>query len=133
MAEATTGGCLCGDLRYEITGPVSIVANCHCTMCRRASGAPFVTWAVVRRDAFRFTAGAPARFASSETCSRLFCPRCGTPLVFEDVSRPDHVDITTGSLDDPDDLPPERHIWTSAQLHWLRLGDALPRFEESSM
>ena len=60
MAEAITGGCLCGELRYEITGPVSIVANCHCTMCRRASGAPFVTWAVVSRNAFRFTAGAPA-------------------------------------------------------------------------
>jgi len=132
MAEPLSGGCLCGHLRYEITGPVSVVANCHCSMCRRAAGAPFVTWAVVARTGFRFTEGTPARYASSESCTRLFCPRCGTPVVFEDARRPDHVDVTTGSLDEPELVPPDRHIWTSAQLGWLHLGDGLPRFEEWS-
>ena len=58
-AITTMGGCLCGAVRYEATGRPYNVSHCHCIDCRRASGAPFVTWASFRRSEFRFTKGQP--------------------------------------------------------------------------
>ena len=124
------GGCLCGALRYEATGPVSHQTICHCTMCRRAAGAPCVAWFSVARSALRFVRGTPAQFRSSAKAARGFCPRCGTQLTFTHDDAPDLVDVTTCSLDDPTRLPPRDHTYTCSRLPWVRLADGLPEFHE---
>jgi ribosomal protein S18 acetylase RimI-like enzyme len=129
--EMLTGGCLCGDVRYYVVGPVSAETNCHCNTCRRSSGAPFVSWFSVPADAIVFAAGegieAPisegAEFASSERGRRRFCPRCGTALTFRSTESPDEIDVTTASLDDPAALPPRDHTWAEDALPWVELGD----------
>lgn len=97
-------------------------------MCRRVAGAPVVAWFSVTRSSYRIVAGTPTRFASSAGAERTFCPRCGTPLTFEDRALPDELDITTASLDDPAAMPPADHTQTAMRLPWVRLADGLPAY-----
>lgn len=123
------GGCLCGAIRYRASGPASHQSYCHCTICRRASGAPVVSWLTVPAKGFEFTRGQPARYDSSESAYREFCPQCGSQLTFRDRNKPDRVDITSASLDQPSLAPPKDHIWTQSQIDWFETGDTLPRYK----
>ena len=80
MPETHTGGCHCGYLRYAVAAPLDDVAHCHCSICRRTTGGIVTTWATVPRAAFRWLAGEAAEYASSASCTRYFCPRCGANL-----------------------------------------------------
>jgi GNAT superfamily N-acetyltransferase len=121
-----TGGCCCGAVRYRIEAPLLDVAHCHCGTCRRASGAPLVTWVTVPASAFAVTAGTPATFAASARAERAFCGACGTALTWRGHASPDTIDVTVGSLDAPESVVPTMHIWTSRRLSWLRVDDQLP-------
>jgi hypothetical protein len=124
------GGCFCGRIRYEADGQPFHMTNCHCTICRRTTGAPFVTWFSVPRSQFRFVLGEPARFRSTRKAMRGFCADCGTQLTFEHEEFADEIDITICSLDDPNALPPEDHTRTSSKLSWIVLADGLPEHAE---
>lgn len=126
-----TGGCLCGAVRYRITKPPIVVTHCHCSTCRRAAGAAFVTWLTVGVDGFAYTEGVPAVHRSSPEVGRGFCNRCGTSLSFSSTAYPDELDITVGSLDDPGAATPQDHIWVDAMVPWLNLDDGLPRLPRS--
>lgn len=126
------GGCFCGNVRYRATGQPVGVTHCHCSTCRRVCGAPFVTWVSFKRTNFSFTYGTPTRFKSSDNVERSFCNRCGTALTFEEATRSQWVDVTVGSLDQPNDLSPEDHIWTSSRLNWLHINDGLPEYLQDS-
>jgi len=122
-----TGGCLCGGVRYRIDGPIQgATAHCHCTMCRRASGAPVVTWFTVKTDDYAVTKGAPGVYRSSEKAERTFCPTCGAQLTFRTDEAPGFVDVTLATLDDPENHPATLHIWTESRLPWLHLDEHLP-------
>jgi hypothetical protein len=122
------GGCACGELRWRAEGSVSHPTLCHCTDCRRASGAPVVAWVTFPADRFRFVRGTPRTHRSSPHVVRSFCPSCGTPLTYARDDQPGSVDVTACSADQPERLAPADHTWTRSQLGWLALGDALPRF-----
>ena len=125
-----TGGCFCGQVRYEVSGTPYSETDCHCSMCRRASGAQAVAWFSVKRSGFRFVAGEPTRYQSSAKAVRSFCPKCGTQLTFETESLPDELDVTICSLDDPNAVPPKDHVHTSSKLRWVQLGDGLRQYLE---
>jgi hypothetical protein len=125
-----SGGCYCGWIRYEAAGTPFDETSCHCSICRRTTGAPFVVWFTVPRSRFRLLAGEPARFRSTPKATRCFCPRCGTQLTFEHEDLPDEIDVTTCSLDDPNLLPPRDHTRTSSKLHWVHLCDGLAQYPE---
>src|SRR5918997_6805026 len=80
--NAVTGGCLCGAVRYEAYGPPSLSVICHCRMCQRASGAPFMGLLFMPSDAVKVIKGYPRVYHSSPTSDRHFCPACGSPLFF---------------------------------------------------
>lgn len=126
-----TGGCLCGATRYEAGGTPYHVTNCHCSMCRRAAGAAFVTWFSVRRPDFRFTGAEPGAWRSSSHATRRFCASCGTSLTFESDHHPDELDITVCSLDDPAILPPQDQLETATRLPWVSLEPGLPDYPHS--
>ncbi len=88
-------------------------------MCRRTSGAPFVTWMVVPAAAFRYRTGTPTLLESSSRGKRYFCNACGTPLTCVITSRSEHVDVTVGSLDEPDAYPPVAAVHEDSRLGWL--------------
>ncbi len=124
------GGCQCGAVRYAISGPPLLAALCHCTMCRRASAAPAVAWAMFKADQVEFSKGAPAEFASSPEARRGFCASCGTQISFTAGYIPGLIDITIGSLDRPEAMPPTLHYWDSKRLPWMKFADDLPKHPE---
>jgi hypothetical protein len=126
--EILKGGCYCGEVRYEAEGAPFNESFCHCSICRRTTGAPFVAWFSVARERFRFVAGQAARFQSTPRGTRSFCARCGTQLTFEHRDYPGEIDVTTCSLDDPGRVPPKDHIHTSSRVGWIHLADGLPVF-----
>ncbi|MET0389361.1 MAG: GFA family protein [Polyangiales bacterium] len=121
------GGCFCGHIRYETAGETSHETTCHCSICRRVSGAPFVTWFSVAKDSLHWLGGTPTEFPSSPRGTRSFCPRCGTALTFFDTHYPELIDVTTCSLDDPGQLPPKDHVHTGTRVRWITLADGLPQ------
>lgn len=127
------GGCLCGVVRYRVSGEPLARTICHCRSCRRASGAPSVAWAVFCPGDFEYLQGAPARFESSPTVTRTFCGRCGTPLTYQTSKRPGAIDVTTASFDAPELLPPTKEIWTEHRTAWEPVNEAIPQYPRSSL
>ncbi|MEE8500971.1 MAG: GFA family protein [Kiloniellales bacterium] len=123
---AITGGCLCGEVRYRATGEAFWVAHCHCRWCQRASGAAFLTYVGFRTEDLEWVKGVPTIYKSSVQVERGFCARCGGTLSFARPSRAE-IGVCAGTLDNPQDLAPEAHIFTDHQLAWLHLDDGLPR------
>jgi hypothetical protein len=124
------GGCLCGGVRYRITTEPHHADYCHCRMCQRSAGAPVVAWLTMASDGFAWLKGEPAVYRSSPKAERLFCPTCGTQLVFREPAEPAELDVTLASLDDPEAVRPSHHIWTSSRIPWFDVADDLPRYPE---
>jgi len=120
------GGCLCGQVRYRIAGPVAPAVYCHCSMCRKATGAPAAVWIFAARKDFRFTGAPPASYASSPRGERLFCPDCGGQIGFAAKTKTDEIALLAGSLDDPDAFPPQSHVMFVNRLSWFHTDDDLP-------
>lgn len=120
------GGCLCGVVRYRTRAAPITTVHCHCSDCRRASGAPFSTLAIYPRDAVSWVAGQPRRVPWADRL-RLSCPVCGSPLGVLPAEDSAIIVLTAGSHDHPDTLKPACHIWDSDRLPFVALNDALPR------
>ncbi len=126
-----TGGCLCGYLRYRLSAEPIDAGFCHCRACQKSAGAPVLAWLTLPRQAFAYTAGEAAVYASSPHGQRAFCPRCGSQLLFQSDHLPDTLDVTLASLDHPEAILPQYHIWTASQIAWLHLADTLPRYADA--
>ena len=119
------GGCQCGAVRYRISGEPVMAALCHCSMCRRASAAPLVAWAMFEATKVSFLDGPPASYASSSEARREFCSKCGTLISFTANYIPGLIDLTIGSLDDPASIARTVHYWESKRRPWRVCGDEL--------
>ena len=126
MTNPLGGGCLCGAVRYEVDRIFDVV-YCHCSRCRKTSGAPVLACARVEPDAFRVTRGVPRVHRSSAEGDRCFCGDCGSALWFAGA-RGGYFSVHVGTLDDPEQAPPRAHICDETRLRWLALADDLPRF-----
>jgi hypothetical protein len=119
-----TGGCYCGKVRFRASGPTLYQANCHCANCRRAAGAQAVAWITVKLSDFAWEVGQPKRYQTDTGAYRTFCDSCGTSLTYENDDRPNEIDITTGSLDDPEHFPPSKDVFAEEKLSWVDLVDS---------
>ena len=83
--KTAEGGCYCGAVRFRVTFPSRFCAHCHCSNCRRAHGAAFVTYVGFRREQLEFLAGEELlkRYATETGATRSFCTACGTTLFYE--------------------------------------------------
>lgn len=125
-----TGGCHCGAVRYELEGPPNDVALCHCSDCRRNSGAPVMSWAGYDDDALKVTKGAPKVFRMSDVSYRSFCGDCGTGLFYRNADMlPGKVEVQSSTLDDPEAMPPLVHIQVAERLSWMHPAHKLPEVE----
>ena len=126
--KTLTGRCLCGEVTYTVPFPFEGgVAHCHCAMCRRAAGSVVVTWFTVKKDAFKLTGKPLKTFKSSGHGERGNCGTCGSPVTFYNTNYPDLIDVTLATLDHPEDIPADMHIYTDSQLPWMTLDQHLPR------
>jgi len=126
------GSCLCGGVRYEISGPLSYPLNCHCSMCRKAHGAAFRSRARVKADDFRWMQGAElvTYYESSPGNHRGFCRVCGSPLLSRFDNDPRSYGLPLGALDDDPGIKPGFHVFVASKAPWYDITDELPQFAE---
>lgn len=131
MDAKITGGCLCGAVRFEAAAPVKFCVHCHCSWCRRAHGAAFVTWFGVLDPAFTLTKGDDALrwFASSSQSKRGFCGTCGSTLFFRSEMAPGEMHIALACADGTALPAPSAHIFWEAHAPWIVTGDDLPKID----
>jgi hypothetical protein len=133
IESSAEGGCLCGAIRYRVSAEPVATTLCHCRSCRRASGGTNVAWAVFNRADFRWLSGYPRAYSSSPGLEWLYCRDCGSLVGYRRASRPEHMDITTGTLDDPGLFPPAVEIWLEHKIDWETLDPKLPKRPQSSL
>ncbi|WP_353647033.1 GFA family protein [Mesorhizobium sp. WSM2240] len=126
---AATGGCLCGKIRYRSRLPYRYAVHCHCSMCRRSSGAAFMTWVCFPRESFSFTNEQPAVRRTSAEVHRAHCPDCGAQI-YMDYQDSSTIDVSIGTLDAADAIQALDNIWVSARLPLLKGFDSdLPQHD----
>jgi hypothetical protein len=129
MTRKFEGGCACRSIRYELLSTPYDCGWCHCTLCRKVSGAPAMVFATVPVDDFVFV-GDKSRlglFQSSSFGRRHYCRACGTPLTMQVDHQPETIDFAVSTLDDPDVIAPEFHIFHASRISWFELADSLPK------
>ena len=129
------GGCDCRFVRYRMETRPLFVHCCHCRWCQRESGSAFALNAMIETDRLERLAGTPELVDTPSASGRgqkfLRCPTCriavwshyagaGTAVAF----------VRVGTLDDPDALPPDVHIFTSSKQPWVVLPAGTPAFAE---
>lgn len=128
MSESHHGGCLCGAVRYTITGPLRDIVACHCSQCRRTSGhfvaatsAPAAALTVERDTGL-------AWYRSSDTAERGFCRVCGGNLFWRMLGSKD-VSVMAGTLDAPTGLRISKHIFVADKSDYYTLEDGAPQLQ----
>lgn len=129
MADPVTGGCLCGAIRYTVSGPLRPVVACHCSQCRRTSGNFVAATSAARADLV--ITGSPVWYASSPDARRGFCGTCGSNLFWDGGGAA--VSIHAGSLDDPAPVVLERHIYCADKARFYEIRDGLPQYPGSDL
>jgi hypothetical protein len=119
------GGCFCGAVRYAAQ-EVFDAGYCHCTVCRRISGAPAAAWFNVREEHFRVASGKPAALQSSEHFVRYFCAACGTHLFGRD-------DLPTPTTVGSETVEPQIHQWWSDHVSWYENAADLQKFDTGTI
>jgi hypothetical protein len=98
VPEALSGGCMCGAVRYKISGAPIASSLCHCNRCRRQSGSAFSTIIIIKRSAIKGTTAVFEDTGSSGlNVARRYCPLCGSPLTTESDATPDLMFVKVGS------------------------------------
>ena len=138
--EQAEGGCSCRFVRYRMSGAPMIVHCCHCRWCQRESGAAFALNAMIEADRVTLIDGevevvvTPSASGKGQRISR--CPRCRVALWSNYAGAGDTIHfVRVGTLDEPDRLPPDVHIFTASKQPWVVLAPhvpAVPEYYEAS-
>lgn len=131
-AAVITGRCYCGATTIRATQLPQTVAYCHCSDCRRATGAPVAVYAAFDETAVTFSPDDGRKVVANPGVVRSFCAHCGSSLADRYDYLPGQVYIAVGVLDQAGDLPPQLHAYESQRLTWLHIDDDLERFATSS-
>jgi hypothetical protein len=129
------GGCTCGEVRYRMTSKPMFVHCCHCRWCQRETGASFALNAMIEADRVSVLKGevevvdTPSNSGKGQRIAR--CPKCRIALWSNYAGAGDAVRfVRVGTLDQPDRLPPDIHIFTSSKQPWVVLPPNMPAVEE---
>jgi len=133
--EALQGGCACGAVRYRMTTRPMFVHCCHCRWCQRETGASFALNAMIEADRVVLLQGAPDTVdtpsASGKGQKIVRCPTCRVALWSHYAGAGDAICfMRVGTLDNPDLLPPDIHIFTSSKQPWVILPPDVPAVPE---
>lgn len=130
--DAITGGCFCGGIRYRASGHTGNSALCHCRDCQHQSGAPMVAWTEILRSDIEWSGAERGSYENTSDwrtpVRRTFCRNCGTTLTYERQDS-DCIDVAIVTLDEPDRVAPDRHVYVTRRRVWVHMNDGLPEFE----
>ena len=126
------GGCLCGAIRYRLTGPSLFVSQCCCKDCQKATGTGHTTIVGIHKDQLAIE-GAPATYTntgeSGGRVTRHFCGTCAGRLYTSGDLPGDVIMVQAGSLDDPGAIAPQSVIYLKDAVNWDHFDPALPKYE----
>jgi hypothetical protein len=126
MTETHQGSCLCGKVRYKMTGPLRPVVACHCTQCRKQSG-HFYAATNVANDRLKITGEEHIRwYSASASARRGFCGHCGSALFWKPEDQ-DYTSVLAGSIDGPSGLKIGKHIFVADKGDYYQINDGLPQ------
>lgn len=132
MSTTTSGGCACGDVRFDIAGTPVFQNHCQCRDCQQCSGTGHSSYMTFRgRGTLRITGSVSLwqlTADSGNAKTHAFCPRCGSPLYLTFAGMPDLLAIHVGALDDPSIFTPNVLTWASSGQAWDNLGAGLTAF-----
>ena len=126
------GSCLCAAVRYEVSGQVHDVHHCHCSMCRKAHGTAFSTFARLTLADFHVAAGKEhiRAYRSSPMIERTFCDTCGARLTIRFDGMPNTIWVSVGTLEDDPGVRADSHMFVASKAPWDEINDALPQYPE---
>lgn len=124
-----TGSCLCGVVSWQVDGALDNMTHCHCSMCRKAHGAPFATYADTAHENFRWISGVSTvgHYAASPGLKRAFCSDCGSVVPWS--ADKESISIPVGCLNEDPGIRPVAHIFATSKAPWHSIGDHLPKFD----
>jgi hypothetical protein len=136
--QSIRGSCLCGGVKYEITGLLEGAANCHCSMCRKQHGAAFRSRAGIKASDFHWIQGEGlvTFYESSPGTHRGFCSVCGSPICNRIEAKAvsgggvARVGVQLGGLDDDPGVTPGAHVFVADKAPWFTITDDLPQFAQ---
>lgn len=125
-----TGRCLCSRVEYLVKDEFSYALNCHCSNCRRATGAAFKPFAGIERHKLRITQGSDSLLIfGDELAHDARCRKCGS-FLYSVVRDGAFVHVTLGTLVDCPSIRPSAHIFVGSKAPWFTITDNLPQHEE---
>jgi hypothetical protein len=134
MELPLTGGCVCGEVRYECSSAPVTMLNCHCRDCQQISGGPYTPVVVVRMADFKFTKGAPQYYSTTRLHGgenkRSFCGKCGCRLSGGENIKLGVMGVTASSFDDPSWFKPAMDIFVGDAQHWDIMHADLPKHQQ---
>ena len=124
------GECFCGAVRYEVADEFAYSANCHCSLCRRATGAAFKSFAGIARDKLRIVRGDDnLKIFGDDAACDVRCNDCGS-FLYSIVNEGKLVHVAMGTLLDDPGIRPTSHIFVGSKAPWFTITDDLPQYEE---
>ena len=134
-SETFDGGCTCRQVRYRMTSKPMFVHCCHCRWCQRETGASFALNAMIEADRVALLSGEPELVLTPSESGRgqkiWRCPTCRIAVWSNYGGGGDAVRfVRVGTLDEPDRLPPDIHIFTASKQPWVVLPEGTPAVAE---
>lgn len=131
LTQSLTGGCLCRKVQYRVTGLPFDADFCHCRHCQKSTGSVVGAWMDFKREQVAWLTEPPTEYASSEHVRRGFCPHCGSQLSFRDLRYEQYLTLSISTLNEPNAIKPNYHIYTDSQLEWFNIQDNCPRYDKN--
>jgi hypothetical protein len=124
------GRCLCGAVEYAVVDAFEYALNCHCSQCRRATGAAFKPLAGVRSTQLQMRHGSDCIqiYGAADAAHDVHCSRCGS-LLYSVVREGAYAHVAMGTLVDTPSIRPSMHIFVGSKAPWFEITDDLPQFD----
>ena len=126
------GSCLCGKVKFTLSGKINDIVYCHCSQCRKAQGSAFATNANVDKKSFHFIQGEDnlTAYAYSAEQKKYFCKSCGSPVMSKNTNHPETIRIRLGTIESEITERPQAHIFVDSKANWEEVCDSLPQYAE---
>lgn len=129
MATKITGGCLCGQVHFEITADPIMGVHCHCLDCQKSSGSGHTEHLLFPKPAAKIT-GKVSEYKNKADSGNMktsaFCPTCGSPVYGTSTGMPDMLTVRAGTLDNPDIFRPQMAVYAIRRRSWDHMDSTVP-------
>ncbi len=127
------GRCSCGDVVYVLYNDFMFVHTCHCNLCRKITGSAFIINGMIEGSNFNLKKGSLENFIGPSGSGKKHnikrCKKCGDPIVSYFGNTEHLAVVKIGSLDRPENVLPQAHIFVSEKLEWVELKDTIPKYD----